>query len=95
VSVVILILSVAALIIVFSVEHSWFSDNFNQTTTSNYLNHYGLWRLCFYSNQTCDSWFSTDGPSSSFIYARLNQAKGLKDEKIIIFSIFDLLSSWN
>ncbi len=73
-----LILCVAALITVFSVEHSWFSDSFNQTNNS--LNHYGLWRLCFYSNQTCDSWFSTDGPFSNFISARLNQSKGSKDE---------------
>ncbi len=69
-----LILSVAALIVVFSVEHSWFSDSYNQTT--NNFNYYGLWRLCFYPNQTCDSWFSTDGPYSNYIYARLNQAKG-------------------
>lgn len=73
-AVVLLILSVAALIIVFSVEHSWFSDSYNQTNNS--LNYYGLWRLCFYANQTCDSWFSTDGPYSTYVYERLLQAKG-------------------
>jgi len=69
-AIVTLTLSVAALIIVFSVEHSWFSDSYNQT-----LNYYGLWRLCFYSNLTCESWFATDGPYSTFVYNRLNQAK--------------------
>jgi hypothetical protein len=73
-AIVLLTLTIAALIIVFSVEHSWFSDSFNQT--NNNLNYYGLWRLCFYANKTCDSWFSTSGPYSNFIYARLNQAKG-------------------
>lgn len=77
VPIVLLTLSVAALIIVFSVEHSWFSDSYNQTTTNNNnLNSYGLWRLCFYANKTCDSWFSTDGPYSTYIYDRLQQARG-------------------
>jgi hypothetical protein len=74
-----LILSVAALIIVFAVEHSWFSDSFttpNLNFTQPYSNHYGLWRLCLFPNQTCDSWYSTDGPTSAYIEQRLNQAKG-------------------
>ncbi|CAF1540836.1 unnamed protein product [Adineta steineri] len=64
-AIVLLILSVAALIIVFAVEHAWFSDSYNQTS-----NHYGLWRLCFYANQTCDSWFSTNGPNTYYIDQR-------------------------
>ncbi|CAF0978893.1 unnamed protein product [Adineta ricciae] len=67
-AIITLILSVTALIIVFAVEHSWFSDYYNKTT-----NHYGLWRLCFFTNQTCDSWFSSDGPFSSYIETRHNQ----------------------
>ncbi len=73
-AIVALILSVAALIIVFAVEHSWFSDSYNQTNGN--LNYYGLWRLCFYSNNSCDSWFSTNGPYSNYVYNRLNQNKG-------------------
>ena len=76
IAIIVLILSVTALIIVFSVEHSWFHDSFNQTT--NYFNYYGLWRLCFYANKTCDSWFSANGPNSQYIYDRLNYSK---DEK--------------
>lgn len=72
-TIIVLTLSVTALIIVFSVEHSWFHDSFNQT--SNYFNYYGLWRLCFYANKTCDSWFSTSGPNSQYIYDRLNYSK--------------------
>lgn len=72
-----LILSVAALIVTFAAERFWFTDTFNQTTTnSNYRNQYGLWRLCVFANQTCDSWFSTDGPISYYIDQRLNQARG-------------------
>jgi hypothetical protein len=65
-----LVLSVAALIVVFAVEHSWFHDNYNGTLTR-----YGLWRLCFFGNNTCDSWFSTNGPYSVYILARLDQSK--------------------
>ncbi|CAF0754820.1 unnamed protein product [Rotaria sordida] len=65
-----LILSVTALIIVFAVEHSWFHDNFEGNA-----NRYGLWRLCSYTNNTCDSWFSTGGPHSPYIERRLNQSK--------------------
>jgi len=75
-AIVLLTLSIAALIIVFAVEHSWFSDNFNQT-----INNYGLWRLCFYLNQTCDSWFSTNGPNSNYIEQRLNQNRGEKTKR--------------
>ena len=73
-AIVALVLSVAALIVVFSVEHLWFSDSYNQT--NNNFNYYGLWRLCFFPNQTCDGWFSTGGPFSLYVYDRLNQAKG-------------------
>lgn len=65
-----LILSVVALIIVFAVENSWFRDNYNGTTTQ-----YGLWRLCLFGNNSCDSWFSTNGPYSYYINDRLNQSK--------------------
>ena len=61
-------LSVAALIIVFAVEQSWFSDNYNQAP-----NYYGLWRLCLFANRTCDSWFSSNGPLSAYIEARHNR----------------------
>jgi hypothetical protein len=77
-AIVLLILCVTALIIVFAVEHSWFSDSFtlpNATPTS-YSNHYGLWRLCVFPNQTCDSWYSTGGTISNYIEQRLNQSKG-------------------
>ncbi|CAF1178716.1 unnamed protein product [Rotaria sordida] len=76
-------LSVAALIIVFAVEHSWFHDSFNITTPNvndTSLNQYGLWRLCFspsslFPNSTCGSWFSIDSSYSSNIEKRLDQAK--------------------
>lgn len=66
-----LFLSVVALIIVFAVEHSWFHDQYNGTLTR-----YGLWRLCFFGNNTCESWFSTSGPVSLYIEDRLNKSKG-------------------
>ncbi len=89
-AIVLLTLSIAALIIVFAVEHSWFSDNFNQTT-----NNYGLWRLCFYLNQTCDSWFSTNGPNSNYIEQRLNQNRGEKTKrKSLKFLINSFFYSW-
>ena len=89
-----LVLSVAALIVVFSVEHSWFSDSYNQT--NNHFNYYGLWRLCFFTNQTCDSWFSTGGPFSFYVYDRLNQAKGKQGQIAIFFSEnFKTISSRN
>ncbi|CAF2479041.1 unnamed protein product [Rotaria sp. Silwood2] len=69
-TILLLILSVAALIIVFAVENAWFHDNFEGYTVR-----YGLWRLCFYANNTCDSWFSTSGPNSPFIDRRLNESK--------------------
>ncbi|UJR10055.1 hypothetical protein I4U23_014277 [Adineta vaga] len=67
-AIITLILSVAALIIVFAVEHSWFSDSYNKTT-----NFYGLWRLCINTTQTCDSWFSSNGPHSVYIDDRHNR----------------------
>jgi hypothetical protein len=70
-----LLLSVIALIIVFSVEHSWFNDNYNGSITR-----YGLWRLCFFGNNSCDSWFSTSGPYSLYVLARLEQAKSKRNE---------------
>ncbi|CAF3863026.1 unnamed protein product [Rotaria sp. Silwood1] len=78
-----LTLTVAALIIVFAAEHSWFHDSFNITSPSNNepsSNQYGLWRLCYSStgspnNRTCDSWFSIDPPSGSNIEKRLNADK--------------------
>ena len=69
-------LSVVALIVVFAVEASWFNDSFNQTGTTagqTYRNYYGLWRLCFYENRTCESWSRTDGPYNRYIDGRLNQ----------------------
>ncbi|CAF4643944.1 unnamed protein product [Rotaria sp. Silwood1] len=69
-TILLLTLSVIALIIVFAVEHSWFHDNFEGNT-----NRYGLWRLCFPPDNTCDSWFSTGGANSAFIERRLNQSK--------------------
>ena len=77
---ILLILSVAALVIVFAVQNSWFSDSFRPNTTrvdaTNYTNHYGLWRLCFYANETCESWFITEGASAVYIEQRLNQGRG-------------------
>lgn len=74
-----LILSVAALVIVFAVEHSWFTDSFRPNSTkvsnANYTNQYGLWRLCFYANQTCESWFLTEGVNALYIDERLNQGR--------------------
>ena len=97
-----LALSVAAVIITFAVDHAWFSDSFNTTnvviTNQNYTNQYGLWRLCFYPNQTCESWFQNEGSNSLYIDQRLNQSKGrrliclLSDRCGILFS---LLSSRN
>ncbi len=72
-AIVALILSVVALIIVFAVEHSWFNDNYNGTTTR-----YGLWRVCFFGNNSCDSWFSTSGSYSQYIVDRLNVSRGKK-----------------
>lgn len=80
-----LILSVAALVIVFAVEHSWFTDSFRPNSTkisnTNYTNQYGLWRLCFYANQTCESWFLTEGVNALYIDERLNQGRS-KRKKI-------------
>ncbi len=58
------------MIIVFAVESSWFTDSYNGTIT-----HYGLWRLCFFGNNSCDSWFSTGGPYSQYVVARLDLSK--------------------
>jgi hypothetical protein len=69
-----LTLTVIALIIVFAVEHSWFRDNFNGS-----LAQYGLWRLCFTTNNICTSWFSTDGTYGNLVNQRLNQAKSKKN----------------
>ncbi|CAF3089439.1 unnamed protein product [Rotaria socialis] len=77
-AIVLLTLSVAALVIVFSVEHNWFYDSYNITQTNNgasYTIHYGLWRLCFYANQTCASWFSNDPPHNLYVEQRLQQAQ--------------------
>ncbi|CAF1942401.1 unnamed protein product [Rotaria magnacalcarata] len=76
-AIILLTLSVAALVIVFSVEHNWFYDSYNitQTNSASYTNHYGLWRLCFYANQTCASWFSTASPYNLYVEQRLNQAQ--------------------
>ncbi|CAF3240194.1 unnamed protein product [Rotaria sp. Silwood2] len=81
-------LSVAALIIVFAAEHSWFHDSFNITTINDNrtsLNQYGLWRLCFLldatpsgnsaNNRACDSWFSIDPPYSLYIEKRVSPDK--------------------
>ncbi|CAF2098340.1 unnamed protein product [Rotaria magnacalcarata] len=70
-TIVSLSLSVIALIIVFAVESAWFRDNFSQNQ-----NRYGLWRLCSFNNNTCDSWFSSSGPFSRYVEQRLNQSKG-------------------
>lgn len=79
-AIALLTLSVAALIVVFAVEHSWFHDSFNFTNTNfvnqTYSNQYGLWRLCFFPNQTCDNWFSSNSSSSFYVTQRLDQAKG-------------------
>ena len=82
VATLLLVLSVAALVIVFAVPTSWFSDNFRPNTTrvdsTNYTNRYGLWRLCFYVNETCESWFITEGASAIYIDQRLNLGRGKK-----------------
>ncbi|UJR36008.1 hypothetical protein I4U23_028747 [Adineta vaga] len=65
-----LILSVIALIIVFAVENAWFHDNFE-----NSLTRYGLWRLCFVSNNTCASWFVSDTTNGARVERRLSQSK--------------------
>ncbi|CAF3653631.1 unnamed protein product [Rotaria socialis] len=69
-SIVSLSLSVIALIIVFAVESAWFRDSFGQNQ-----NRYGLWRLCSFNNNTCDSWFSSSGSYSVYIEQRRNQSK--------------------
>ncbi|CAF0943465.1 unnamed protein product [Adineta steineri] len=65
-----LLISVIALIIVFAVEHSWFRDNFNGSLTQ-----YGLWRVCFTTNNTCASWFMGSGTYANLVEQRLNQSK--------------------
>ncbi|CAF1138220.1 unnamed protein product [Adineta ricciae] len=65
-----LVLSVIALIIVFAVESAWFHDYFESS-----LANYGLWRLCFFGNGTCASWFSADGTVGARVDRRLSQSK--------------------
>ncbi len=76
------------MIIVFAVEKSWFHDNYNGTTTQ-----YGLWRVCLFGNNSCDSWFSTNGPYSVYIVDRLNQARSKQNFIGIIHTEFGCFSS--
>ncbi len=55
-------------------EHSWFHDSFGNSTTR-----YGLWRLCFYGNDTCVSWFAPGDIYSAQVEARLNLSRGKKN----------------
>lgn len=82
-----LILTVAALIVVFAVESSWFYDNFQGASVR-----YGLWRLCL-SNGGCYSWFHNDGTIGNQIEQRLNQSRSSKNFELRSNAILTFLCS--